>query len=397
MHSLNIKNIGEFCNIRHIIGPNKLQILNINNKLVLLFSDIHREIQDYCLEKENSITILDFLEILFAQSNRKIDYFQEAIYFNMPTKYMKNNNIMEKYMDYSANDNKYINKINKKYHDCISNKENKCLVDYPNVRFHNIEFRRYFSYNLYNFIAKEHSFYKFVERYIIKIGYDHKVIEFLNRIDDYKIILKYILDGDLINLSILLIDMFGPFATNEYIRWFQYPILNQYSHYYRVSKQINSLSSNLQRIFKKEIFDLYDSKIAHLINRIKKIYKNLSFNINSITINMKELENLQKSISFLTKEFSIIIMDAYASSRMLKTILNYKDSDILLVHAGAFHIENYYKILISVSNVDQNNTKLNPTDDPVELYNNYTINFINNKAGCVDLDPKKWHFICSEL
>jgi hypothetical protein len=377
--------------MQNLIGPKGLQYYMINNKVIIMFEDIHVKPDTMCnVNSKNSIWIDNFLLDLFKCSPVYIDYFQETYFFRQLPKSQKN----PKSLNYMYKSNVVINKnstgmerVNNIFHQCLGPIKTNCSK-YGKVRFHNIEFRRFipkytydlfwggynslFSMVLYYLISPKDKLFEFPieDKTIINIinnkinikDYNKDIISsYINNIDKYYDIINNFIDGDMKKLSknmLALILPFKSFIKNSKLLcdMFLPDNLVKHSLYMKIHKQLKKLDKNMVNNIRHFIEKEYNIHIQSIINNIKE---------------HDDIIDFYNSVKNLIHHFSLLIFDLYTISRLLKSIYKYKSS-IIVLYAGLYHIERYNKFINMYMDIDNNDNIRNSSNinGCIDLYNN---------------------------
>jgi len=355
-------------NCTQVDGPSRICLYKINNKYVLLFSDIHKKITETCEGKNNDakINITNLLDTLFLNTPYCIDFFLETYNFMEITKHNRKNERARKiYNDYlnkiDKSDDIVIESLFSKFVDCLHVNKSNC--NYPRVRFHNIEYRRFIQYK-YNInwshidfgvddydddFNKIDSIFTlptfFFKHFYTSKDFDLIFSDFIGKIDLYLIIYEHIfLTGDLSELSDAIISLFGGIYMKVYNTGIHYdfnPVsLHENSPYHKIFNQYKSINKlineSINKVIKKRIYNYYFKQINEIIENIKKHYE-------SIEITAEIYKKLFISLYKLNISFSVAIMDTYAIGRLFKSVYLY-DSSLTVLYAGGVHISNYTNI-----------------------------------------------------
>lgn len=407
--------IEKYKNFGQIIGPSSIVVYKINNKLIILFQDVHTEPSKECnatCSKNGCEWIHEFLEQLFIKSPVCIDFFNETTNFLQMSKGRKENiqeskritvvgylgNIIKTVKSY-ANEIGLI-KSTKKFADCLGPLKSGCEI-YNKVRFHNIEFRR-FENNVYNITSfQNEGIFRQGLYYLYPINFELKKIKDINYIkninvkkyDNYKIyldklslhknILEALLDGDMKKVSeniLLMNDSLKDTISSNILNAFSVEKLENVSPYKKLAKQFKPLPKQIQTICKTFLLERYDAWIIPLIDTINKIKDNNK---------QKNLHEINNNLITLNFYYGVILFDAYTIGRMLKSIYIYQDSSMIITYAGKSHTKGYSKLF----------AKMNDSKIPEFKLEKITELKGTKKSACVNIDNYKteWNKIINEL
>lgn len=370
---------------KQIMGVDGLILYEINGKYVFLFQDWHGKPTDNCnnicqLTTYNCIWIQHFLRDLFLVSPFCIDFFHETMMFlQIPKNIIKYEGVSKIYKEKSkvlkTDHNIGLTNIMNEFADCLGPVKSGC-EKYKKVRFHNIEFRR-FVFESYNLDAENFtSIFQVPILYLcgvfdtntaknIEINpiindinqfdikkYDHKMKLYLDNIDEYKNIVKYLLSGDMGSLSQTIFKLFGSFDGNSvdvYLpNWtlnFKHDALKVWSPYPKLNKQLKSIGDDWRKTL-ESIFPFMFEEAFKYIDHIKSTRNQLDTVIQNNDLNKIKLYKQYIAIAIYNMQhhFSAQIFNVYAITRIMKSIVVYSDSSVIMVYAGLKHID-WYKII----------------------------------------------------
>ena len=407
-----------------ILGPSGLILYKINNKYVFLFQDVHKnpvkECNDFCESNKNQcIWIDDFFNDLFSISPFYIDFFQETIMFlqipkkeiGLPDTSLKFNKMSKRLKKQKDQGDSGLSRVMGNFADCLGPEKQTCKNKYERVRFHNIEFRRFMrsvydiDFDLTNIFAipiyyvftdfgtaKTMSIKNIKDKDKIDIKkYDNAMKLFLDNIEKYENILKYLLNGNMDMFSKTIYELFGLFtgvSINEYATlwkpYFEPDMLKAFSPYPKIHKQLSAFDTKVGKILEKYIMDKFTQKIEEEIKGIKdnKIKLDEAIKNNNDEDSMKYLRSIITRIFFITKDLSTSIFDAYTMLRLMKSILIYPDSPVIIMYAGSIHIDHYIDLFVFLEK-----------EGVITLTKNAQIGNVNTKPNaCINLDEykKEW-------
>lgn len=304
---------------KYLSGPVSLYYLKKNDQKIFLFGDEHFSLDYACTDKKEKIDFIKFLNTIFLTSDKKIDFLVEASYNYIEMKDSKKKKINLPHHSYLT---KVIDYYVKK--GCFLSDKINCSKEFPNVRFHSVDYR--FSY-LCNSVRK------------------------IGEIEIYLIVLNFYIQMS-VKESFIIKDLDKIIPKIKYI-----------STYEKLEEQIN-ISFNCKKI--KKQLDNCDPSIREKILKYKKneMMNNKKKYQNFYDYNM---EQLHKFYSQINKSFSYsilsmyvsnlvsiiisvncIVMDIYCLSRLFRKYKNNNGDTMMknvIIYAGAQHIENYLLFL----------------------------------------------------
>ena len=385
--------------IQKLLGPSEITYYNIDNKFILLFEDLHMTPFDICnpsLPTSKMINI--FLKDLFKCSPVCIDYFQETTSFRQLSKNQKHLLKDKELSEYSHKIDKHsfgFDYIFDSFYQCLGPNKKNCSK-FGKVRFHNIEFRRFYTKYPYDIMDidyagnsifcillyylessnKKISFpftktkYDKNNKKIIFSNYDIKIIkEHIMNLDILVDIINNFIDGDMKLLSENILQLVRPFKksiinSDKIFSYFTPENLIENSIYMKISKQLNKLDKNIikniKTFFKDEI------KI-YIVNNIKYIQKN----INLLSTHQDIVNFYNWYYENIMMIFNVIIFDIYTISRFMKSMYVYNDSSFIVIYAGLTHTERYRRFIDKyIKNIKNTN---------------FITNTYNDRFACIDL------------
>ncbi|QKF93512.1 hypothetical protein QKU48_gp0054 [Fadolivirus algeromassiliense] len=411
LKSMEIANAMEFIkkykDFKQLLGPSSIVVYKINNKLLILLQDIHKDPDKECNEtcsKNGCNWIHEFLEDLFIRSPVCIDFFNETTEFLQLSKGRLGqvdksflSKIIQKIKSYT--DEQGLFKSIKHFADCLGPQKVGCQK-YGKVRFHNIEFRRFENpiYNIFGF--KNEGPFRYPIYYLYPKKFDIDKIKSKNNIKEIKIkkypiykkyldtlpsyehILKGLLDGDMKKVSEHLMrmnEMFKDTINQDILKAIQEDALKTISPYPKLAKQFSALPENIKQICKSYLLKEYNDWIKGLITTINQI-KHIETKENIYKIN--------KILSKINFYYGVIIFDAYTIGRMMKSIYLYKDSSIIITYAGKSHTKGYSILFNELEK--EHAFKLNKITE---------IKSIVKDGACINLsqNQKEWNKVMNEL
>lgn len=378
--------INKYEHFEEILGPSGLILYELNNKYVFLLQDVHikptKKCKDVCkLNPDGCVWINTFLKDLFLVSPFCIDYFHETITFlQIPTA-----NIGKSITKHTYNAHVYglkhqkeigLSETMKEFANCLGPVKKGCKK-YKRTRFHNIEFRRFikndydfdaFRFNnifvvpfcyMYNYFdigsIKTMNLQKLVDSKnkndIDITKYDNKMKLFLDSIDKYKDMFNYLLSGDMDKLSQTILDLFGQFVgpnithyIGDWKKHYEPNSLKLSSPYPKLNKQFSQFDKTWKKILKKYIMTQFNAKVSQYFIAIQTEKINLDNAIANAGNISNHMHNIITYLYGLHFAFSVIVFDSYTIARVMKSILVYPDSSVIMIYAGAAHTGTYKKL-----------------------------------------------------
>ena len=131
--------IDELFKIRRIIGPNSFAVMELNEKIVLMFGDFHTQTLECSTRHPGDILLSDFFDLFGINSPVCTDLFIEG--YNLDQGYAKQRNSYNesRLKNIDAPDIMLVNVLIKYWY-CFG--INKTLCNFGNLRIHNMDFRR---------------------------------------------------------------------------------------------------------------------------------------------------------------------------------------------------------------------------------------------------------------
>lgn len=366
-----------------ILGPVALLVYKINNKLIFLFADSHEQPKDICYTKcdtDKCKWIHEFLYDLFTTSPICIDFFHETVNFlQIPKTVLKENQpaLKESIDIMKIGHDIGLHTTTAQYADCFSPIKTNC-GKFRKTRFHNIEFRRFIP-NIYNI----HNYHQLQSIFGIPIAYMYKDFDkgefnmgnvgngytendidqqksivrlknYINQLSLHEFILNNLFNGNMTLLSENITTLFRDFddehnliirqylGNNNWKLWFTPENLQTKSPYPKIHKQIVNLPDPIKKLVQKHIIKQYtetcQKRIDIIQNKIKKI------NDKNINKYVDELNDIIVKLKELNLYFGVVLFDLYTIARILKSILIYPDSSLIITYAGSGHINSYTRL-----------------------------------------------------
>lgn len=382
------KFLNKFEKFNQLNGPHVLYIYEIAGKYILLFGERHAEEmkKDCIIKKErNDINVADFFDDLFKLAPYKIDFFLETVQFFQLPMTMKQDKSMQdsvnkgiKHLQEYDNRNRSLDTLLSKFASYLG--PDKSYGKYKNVRFHNVEYRRFLN-DIYDFGTTYTSDSKLEEKNIFSsplvniqaIDIDNisdsmrKFEEHIEQLDQYKVMFVNLLNGNIRGVADNILKLFGMYKTDDA---YTEENLNRYSVYYKLGKQYPNDGS--KKISVENLLIMYDAIMNDKIKKIRnyvgndEIYLQIEFYLSKIEENKKSganepmniyisyindnldlvkfhMDNLARDI---INSFSENIMNAYIYGRLIKAVNTY-GSSLIIVYTGASHSE-YLRDIINI-------------------------------------------------
>jgi len=366
--------VTEYKNYDILYGPNNINVVTIQNKLVIFLDDKHVKINnDYeCYDKDNQFNtcwIDDFFSDLFEISPTCIDFFIETTLFQQVG---KQNNLLpitkhiEKESKGKYNDGLF--RIQQKFIHCVGPLKKECSK-YKYTRFHNIEYRR-FGNNFYDIVGgifcaplaylscpidtkcffMPQFLFKYKEKNMIPERLDENMkIHTENLSENLNSIFNGLLAGDMDIISTSVNKLYSCFTNNLdfldiIIQKFTPDQLNKNYVYTKLNAQIKKLPSSIQIKYLEEMKENYDRYMTFEITQIKDLFNEMMDEKSEKTYGEDFFISYRKMIF----NFGVVVFDAYALARILKAFYVYQDSSIIIVYAGSGHTSFYNRALSSI-------------------------------------------------
>lgn len=299
-----------------IIGPQSLDVLKLNNKLIWLFGDLHIPNSPECT-KDGSMFLHDYLDLIFQKSPVCSDAFIETALFALTPQFEQLYEGQPNIPYYTKPATHELKFITQKYWNCLGPVKTGCEI-YGNVRFHNVDIR----VNPYDYYYSLNG--KTIAMHLRSLSFD-QLYNFWEKRLLWREILISMLDGDLATVSTLFQELY--IDLPELRSAYEYPKLLQYSGVDRISKQFENIP--LAAELKASLVTYLDDYLIH--------YSKINFVGDIIT-------PISNRLMVITSFF----MDAYTVARMVKTIYLYPDSRLIFVYTGIAHYRNIINALYTV-------------------------------------------------
>jgi hypothetical protein len=307
--------------IQHVLsvdtiqGMSVLEIYSVNDKIIFLFGENHSVNPKKCTGSLNSVNLVDYLDTFFRYSSVCCDFFIEMPEFlpygrNADIKYAIEHGKFKSTYGQNESEESNLRLLDNKYSECIRPYNKEVCRDFGNVRMHNIEFRRHNIPIMFKNMeittqintSKKYSYEKLV--------------------DVYRKLFIYLLENDVKHALEIMFEFRGINMFND--------ISSENINYYVLKSRLSKLAKQLYQLpsnVKNDLIDFFDQRVKTWTRKGR---------LRQPTID-KEL-------------LPVLIMDAYAISRILKSIYIYKDSGILFTCTGKNHLFNYKWFLLEKCN-----------------------------------------------
>mgnify|MGYP005639988839 CR=1 FL=1 len=298
-------------------GPVSCYYLIGGGRKILMMGDEHFSTEGSCND-ENAIDIRDYLDNIFANKGKTFDFYLEASYDSIEISRNSKISVMEQLQRYfqEATDQTYLIKVAehyKKYY-CFRREKTICAQHYPNVRFHNADFR-----------------------------FSTKCAP-IKDLTEYFMFLIYMANNNIpINKNIL--GVFRKYLTfDKFMKKIYAGLLCK-----KMKKQFDKMSNKDSTHLKQYI----NQTLKSLENEHKLSYNNNMRKIINIIKNMKvvfsfpEFRYHLNIIANTVVTIEALIMDAYLLSRMfVKKEKNSEQPKNVIIYAGHAHISRYLDYLM---------------------------------------------------
>lgn len=283
-----------------ILGPSTMTILNLNNKPIILFGDIHEK-----TKTKNGVKLRDYLDYIFDHCPVTTDFFIETINFY--------DTFRKQPFGYEDDE---MGNIFVRFKDCLNKTKKKCPYTPDKVRFHNIEYRR--SHNQhYNMSEIRLKLVNIVSKS------EESLDDFITGAVEYPNIMDALFEGDFEKMSKGFNIVFSPLNLKKY---YTPKILRKNGLLGKLSKQYNGLECK---------------------DKVKKYFMGSIAKHTATLYNAHDFASKINSVEEFLFHFDILFMDAYAIGRLLKSIyICPKNFNIL--YAGDNHVGRYIRILQNI-------------------------------------------------
>jgi len=444
VQNINISNfIKKYKDLNIMLGPNGVSMHKTKNKLIIFFEDIHespnKECQTVIDADKKSVWIDIFLKELFEISPSCIDFFLETTLFqyikkNAPEteqgiKDIRSYNIKtmaqveykreEKYSQFVATTTEGLHRVGNLFSDCVGPLKTGC-DKYKNIRFHNIEFRRFYLewYNV-NYIFSmplvymlcpmrkkceypndkiniikqmQGQEYEYDIEKIVYDRYDDAIKKYISQISKmYSLLIDGLLKGNLYYVHRAVQMLFSCFddvmnIDSKLMDLFEINKLITSSPYLKLSKQLSALNPDISKKIYDDIMRKFKNIIEQHIKSIKMYAQKIEKEQTSAHTNIKYIFI---EIMSILMHFDIITFDAYTLARLMKAISVYDDTSIIIVYAGNGHIDYYLETLPKIITMENVAIIKNLEETEESEYKNY-----NN---CIDTTEPQWQKIMTVL
>jgi len=304
---------------KYLSGPVSLYYLKKNDKQIFLFGDEHSELEYGCTQKK-SINLIEFLDLIFLNSDKKIDFLVESRYY-----YIEPKAKIEEELDlYITNLIHYYIKKG-----CFLRDKKKCSENYPNTRFHSVDYRfshlcksaKYIDDNLRELLYLVNDSHSSDKKFLIFRKFE-KIMKKMKNMDTYEKLEK---------------------------------LINKSFNCKKLKKQVNNCEISVKNKilkYKRDVMiennKLYKNNYNYSFNKLNEMYlqKNTLFSYSITTMYLSILFNI-------IIDAQIIIMDIYCLARLFKKFKNNDEQNMMnnvIIYAGALHIENYFLFLTKYMN-----------------------------------------------
>lgn len=396
----------KYKDIKRILGPSGVVMYKINDNIpIIFFQDVHEYPEPTKCKLEDTkdnVWIDDFFKELFKISPQCIDFFIETTLFQqLESPYSENDikRIVALQKQYSKENMIGLKRIQMTFIDCIGPVKTSCQ-NY-NVRFHNIEFRKFFEsrYNLDSH-TRQGLFHlplfhictlrnnntnknrkKITSKKWLPVFPNEAMPCEEENIDDT--IKKYMQIRDSVGRAFLIGMLKGNTslmsqAANRIIDLFKdstkYTVSDDFislyseeklikSQYMRLHKQIMGLPTEIREIFCNIILEKYDANLQ----------------LDDIKVTDVNEQNIRMKLDDWNLYFGALFIDAYTLARILKVIHVYKNPSIICVYAGEYHVNFYIELLEKYANSLKLKFKSQEESSILNLSDNACINFENDK------------------
>ncbi|QKF94884.1 hypothetical protein QKU48_gp1426 [Fadolivirus algeromassiliense] len=369
----NLRTIEKYKTYKTILGPSNVYAYKVNNKLIIMFGDVHIEPIEICktvCEKNRStcIWIDDLLDDIFLNTPICIDFFCETtILFQLEEKTkQKVEDLLKLNLEFAKikENEKGLKRVLIKYSECFG--PFKKLCKYPKLRFHNIEIRRHVDIN-YSISNENDNIFTYTRNQLQRrLNYIKETVKENVAIDSYYHLYGQVSKfyGSYISNLHIYLDLWknlfhgdmNKFAENIKQLFGWVPIYKSNEQFYttealmksplmRFNKQIKNLPNYIVESMYDSFKIVFDEIIQGGIDIVKKVY---ILEVKKADDAGEYLDMLLHSINILIVKFGVVIDDMYAYARLWKSILLYEDSSVMIIYAGDDHIRNYIRLLFEM-------------------------------------------------
>jgi len=309
----------------YLSGPTSVSIISNKNykKKILLIGDEHFSYLNLC--KDNYVDIIKFLDNIFVNTEKKLDFFLEISYehIELDSKFPKNfYETMKKSEKYAEG---YLNKVRVYYqkYKCFYRDKKECKNKFPNVRFHNMDFR---------FSLKCNDAYQII--WMIEfLRYFHFLLN-----DENMTSLKIEHELDLLKNKKLFLNVLKEFKSFENLE----KKINKVMKCKKMNDQIRKCDKLIQSKINKYYKEFMNQKKKEYNYIFQNHAKKLQTYINNYN-SWSSITNISSTVYILMEiiiDITCIIMDIYSIARIMKKLDNdnYENN---IIYAGDSHIDNY--------------------------------------------------------
>jgi hypothetical protein len=328
--------------IQTITGPYTLSVHKLNHKLIFMFGDHHIPTSQECINIPGAISLTDYLDQWFTQSGLCCELFLEVFHFLFDSSFHPSM-IPERFP------REELSALIFKYNECLTPYKVNC-GDFGNVRIHNIDARGRNQIFFPDTMFETQELYQIrdtLQREEDPLTVQNLLVEQAHLYDRWKQTLidlfQSMLNGDLDHIVELIKMHFHHYESSEDITVDE---IIENTPYYKVYKQFMNIPHS---------DELKQALILHMNN------------------------NFPRNISRLAYA---PFMDAYAMARLIKTIYQYIDSQVLFLYVGNDHKQIYDYLLTSIYN-SKIMINIPPNSPPMNT--------------CIQLTPNERHLIVDAL
>jgi len=431
-----LRKLAEFRGAQKLNGPHQIDILKINGKYLFIFGEMHitnnysccieegerkctKAIDDkYKISKESGLNIDRFFKELFSKAPFCIDFFIETTrFFYKKSNTPENIKLLYEYFGKKQE----MHSIVPTFKDYISIvRENN--GEYPNTRFHNIEYRRFNNY-IYNIHydtkgdpIETNIFHSPIVFIKANINIHDIVIKYKRFLDicneKFRNIYTYIVEDNMNSLSSSINNLFNEFPQKRSIfdNYSKDNLINN-SPYYKMARQYKSLDNGITKqvinyylqkidalteVFIKEINKIIDDftkntgteeKPSYKLRNVEKILMaDVLRGIKPVIADIKKFRVLLKgAYESLIINYGVYIFNTYSIGRILKSIYDkYYNSSLIITYTGSDHSNDFYNLLNQICRVDISSQRIKTFQPDPD----------NDHKNCIN---EKWHAILDVL